>query len=131
MEQVFFEGLFTGIAGVLYSISFIWAIFTYISNYILFQKAGEDGWKSLIPVYNLYIQQCITFGKAKGLFFLFSLIPAVGPIYLVYLTYNYGRSFGLSEGLAILYVFFTPFFNVYLAFQDSTRYHGPRQFFLD
>lgn len=131
MEQVFFEGLFTGIAGIVYSISLIWTIFIYISNYILFQKAGESGWKSLIPIYNLYIQQCITFGSAKGLFFLFLLIPAVGPVYLVYLTYNYGRSFGLSTGLAILYVFFTPFFNVYLAFQDSTRYHGPRQFFLD
>ncbi|WP_238137196.1 DUF5684 domain-containing protein [Streptococcus suis] len=111
--------------------SFIWYILVAISNYILFKKAGYAGWKSIIPIYNLYIQQCITFGEEKGIFILFILIPVAGPLYSIYLTYCYGKAFGLSDIQAIFYVLFTPLFNLYITFNDGSRYQGPQKFFID
>lgn len=39
-------------AGVLL---FIWYVLLIIANWRIFTKAGEPGWKSLIPIYNYYI----------------------------------------------------------------------------
>jgi hypothetical protein len=130
-DETLLQGILIGIGGTALLFSLIWYILVAISNYLLFKKAGYAGWKSLIPFYNLYIQQCITFGYEKRWFILLLLIPLVGPIYGIYLVYSFGRSFGLSALQAVLYVFFTPIFNLYLAFNDGSRYQGPQEFFID
>ncbi|CYV68962.1 DUF5684 domain-containing protein [Streptococcus suis] len=130
-EETLAQGILIGIWGTTLLFSFIWYILVAISNYILFKKAGYSGWKSLIPIYNLYIQQCIAFGYEKRWFILFLLIPLAGPLYGIYLVYNFGRSFGLSAVQAIFYVLLTPIFNLYIAFNDGSRYQGPQEFFID
>lgn len=131
MEESVYNGFILGVYSVLTLVSFIWWVLVAISNYLLFKKAGQAGWKAFIPIYSLYIQQIITFGYEKRWFFLFILIPVAGPLYAIYLLYSFGRSFGLSAIQAIFYVLFTPIFNVYLAFNDGSRYQGPQQFFMD
>ncbi|MFX3989566.1 hypothetical protein ACJBYV_10560, partial [Streptococcus suis] len=64
-EETLEQGIIIGICCTKLLFSFIWYILVAISNYILFKKAGYAGWKSLIPIYKLYIQQCITFGYEK------------------------------------------------------------------
>ncbi|MGQ7344140.1 DUF5684 domain-containing protein [Streptococcus suis] len=130
-DETLLQGILIGIGGTALLFSLIWYILVAISNYLLFKKAGYAGWKSLIPFYNLYIQQCITFGYEKRWFILLLLIPLVGPLYGIYLVYSFGRSFGLSALQAVAYVFFTPIFNLYLAFNDGSRYQGPQEFFID
>ncbi len=130
-NETLLQGILIGIWGTALLFSLIWYILVAISNYLLFEKAGYAGWKSLIPFYNLYIQQCITFGYEKRWFILLLLIPLVGPLYGIFLVYSFGRSFGLSALQAVLYVFFTPIFNLYLAFNDGSRYLGPQEFFID
>lgn len=130
-DETLLQGILIGIWGTALLFSLIWYILVAISNYLLFIKAGYAGWKSLIPFYNIYIQQCITFGYEKRWFILLLLIPLVGPLYGIYLVYSFGRSFGLSVLQAVLYVFFTPIFNLYLAFNDGSRYQGPQEFFID
>ena len=130
-DETLLQGILIGIGGTALLFSLIWYILVAISNYLLFKKAGYAGWKSLIPFYNLYIQQCITFGYEKRWFILLLLIPLVGPLYGIYLVYSFGRSFGLSALQAVVYVFFTPIFNLYLAFNDGSRYQGPQEFFID
>lgn len=44
---------------------------------------------------------------------------------------NFGRSFGLSAVQAIFYVLLTPILNLYIAFNDGSRYQGPQEFFID
>jgi len=51
-EIVFLAGVF---AGVLASLLLVWIICTVAANINIFQKAGERGWKSFIPVYCNYI----------------------------------------------------------------------------
>ncbi|MCQ8265828.1 DUF5684 domain-containing protein [Streptococcus suis] len=130
-EEVFVQGLLVGVWGVALLFSVIWYILVAISNYILFEKAGYAGWKAFIPLYNIYIQQCITFGKDKGVYVLFLLIPLAGSLYGIYLTYYFGKAFGLSDVQAIFYVLFTPIFNFYIAFNQGSSYQGQQAFFLN
>ena len=50
------------------------ALFVIVANWMIFQKAGIPGWKSLIPVYNAYLQFKICW---KGWVGLLSLALAV------------------------------------------------------
>lgn len=111
--------------------SFVFWIIQALANMTLYKRAGYPAWSALIPLYNLYVQQMITFSKEKGIFILCLLIPVAGPIYAAYLNYQYARAFGLSEFQSILYIFFAPFFNIYLALSNNHDYLGSRKFFLD
>ena len=47
----------------------------YVAMWKMFEKAGEPGWASLIPFYNLYVLFKISWGN--GWYFLLSVIPAI------------------------------------------------------
>lgn len=101
-----------------------------VGNWKAFEKAGQEGWKSLIPVYNLYVLQVITFGESKGLYFLAFFVPFVGSVYPFYLLYNQARAYGLSQGLAIANIFFPPFVSLYIGFSKDVAYVGPQEFLI-
>lgn len=86
IDETLLQGILIGIWGTALLFSLIWYILVAISNYLLFKKAGYAGWKALIPFYNLYIQQSITFGYEKRWFILLLLIPLVGPLYGIYMV---------------------------------------------
>ena len=54
-----------------------------IAYWKIFEKAGEDGWKILIPLYNSYIIAKIVYGN--GWKFLFSIIPIIQYIFPIML----------------------------------------------
>ena len=88
----------------------------------IFEKAGEDGWKAIIPFYNLYILLKIV-GK-PGWWLVLFFIPLVNYVFLIW-TYNmlsksFGKDEGFTVGLVILGVVFFPI----LGF-GSTAYLGP------
>ena len=105
---------------VIYAIA-LWKVFT---------KAGQEGWKAFIPVYNVYVLQTITFGSAKSLFFLCMFVPYLNGVYGLYLLFNFARAYGLSDGGAIAYMFFSPIMNFYLAFSNSVQYKGVQPFII-
>ena len=98
----------------------IMAFFIFV-YWIIFTKAGEEGWKSLIPIYNIYILYKITWGN--GLIFLLLLVPfvnfIVGIITINKLSKCFGHGLGFTLGLLFLPIIFLPL----LAFGDS-RYEG-------
>lgn len=47
--------IFAGIFATFMVLIIIWYILQIIANWRVFKKAGEPGWKSLIPIYNQYI----------------------------------------------------------------------------
>ena len=86
-------GVFAGVAAVMSIFAIIVGILTIIANWKIFTKAGEKGWKSLIPIYNTIILFKIA-GLSPLLIFVYfaSVIPFVGwiavfglTIYLMYL----------------------------------------------
>lgn len=87
----------------------------------LYTKAGEKGWKSIIPIYNLVILFKIA-GLSPWLIlvYLAAIIPFIGFVAVVvlqaYLAYNLAKSFGKDGGWAVG-LFFLPFiFYLMLAF---------------
>ena len=61
--------LAAGIAA--YVMCIVWYVLQVIANWRIFTKAGEKGWKSIIPVYNTYITYKIAW---KPVFFWIFLI---------------------------------------------------------
>lgn len=105
------------------------AIVQIIAMWKLFNKAGEKGWKSIIPIYNLVILFKIS-GLSPWLILVFfaTIIPFIGwiaPIALnAVLSYKLAKSFGKDGGWAVGLYFLAPIFYMILAFGKS-EYIGP------
>lgn len=90
--------------------------------WILFTKAHEEGWASIIPFYNSYVLFKITWGS--GWLFLLMLIPlanlVIGIITMVKLAHVFGKDGGWAVGL----IFLNTIFICIMAFDDSVKYIG-------
>ena len=113
-----------------YSISLIVAIcvvyfalsFYVISFSSIFMKGGYSGFSPLVPVYNLYAYFDIAVGN--GWKFLLLFIPIFGIFYGIYVNYRLGKVFEKSGWLTL----FFPFVMIpWIAFTDSSAYHGKGQ----
>jgi len=92
-----------------------------VAMWKVFVKAGQPGWASIIPIYNLYIW-CKIVGRPWW-WILLMLIPFVNFIILIILCIDTAKSFGKGAGfgigLALLGVIFWPI----LGF-GSAQYQG-------
>lgn len=97
-------------------------LFLMAMNWMIFVKAGEAGWKSLIPFYNSYISYKIAWGK--GWYFLLVFIPVIGFIFPIICAFKlakaFGHGFAWGLGINLLPIIFYPM----LAFGKS-QYIGP------
>jgi hypothetical protein len=88
----------------------------------IFTKAGQAGWKSLIPFYNLYVLLKIV-GR-PGWWMLLLLIPIINIIPSIILAIDLAKSFGKGGGFAAGLILLSPIFYCILAF-GSAQYQGP------
>jgi hypothetical protein len=76
----------------------------------VFMKAGQPGWGSLIPIYNVYLL-CKIAGK-PGWWFLLMFIPIVNIVIAIMLALgvsaNFGKGGGFAVGLLLLPMIFYP-----------------------
>ena len=98
------------------------ALLVIVAMWKVFTKAGQPGWASIIPIYNLYIW-CKIVGRS-GWWVLLMLIPFVNFIIMIILCIDLAKSFGKGAGfgigLALLGFIFLPI----LGF-GSAQYQGP------
>ena len=98
------------------------ALLLIVAIWKVFTKAGQPGWASIIPIYNLYIW-CKVVGR-PGWWIILLLIPLVNIIVAIILNIDTAKSFGKGAGfgigLALLGVIFWPI----LGF-GSAQYQGP------
>jgi hypothetical protein len=98
------------------------ALFLIVAMWKVFTKAGQPGWASIIPIYNLYVW-CKIVGR-PGWWIILLLIPFVnfiiGIILSIDLAKSFGKGAGFGIGLALLGVIFWPI----LGF-GSAQYQGP------
>ncbi|HEY8241017.1 MAG TPA: DUF5684 domain-containing protein, partial [Kiritimatiellia bacterium] len=104
--------MFIYLAVIVLAIVSLWKIYT---------KAGQPGWASIVPIYNVIVLFKIA-GKPGWWFFLL-LLPIVNIVILV-ITYialakNFGKGGGFAAGLILLPIIFLPI----LAFSDA-QYQG-------
>ena len=114
-------GAITAMLIVYIFIAIVVAILQIIALWKVFTKAGEKGWKSIIPIYNL-----ITLFKISGLspllvlVYLVGIIPVIGPIVCLVLTVyqanSLAKSFGKSTGFTVGLVLLAPIFYMILGF---------------
>jgi hypothetical protein len=92
-----------------------------VANWIIFERAGQAGWKCLIPIYNMYILMVVA-GKPWW-WFLLLFVPLVGAAIYLLAMLSLAKRFGRSElfgvGVFLLPMIFLPV----LAFSDS-QYQG-------
>lgn len=115
--------------GVFLLFALVIAIIQIIAYWKLFNKAGEKGWKSIIPIYNV-----ITLFKISGLSpwivcaYLLGFIPVVGGLIMIgitiYQAYNLAKSFGKGAGFTVGLVLLPSIFYMILAFSKD-EYIGP------
>jgi len=83
----------------------------------IFQKAGEPGWASIIPIYNVLVMLKIA-GKPLWWFFLL-LIPIAGFVVALIVLFAVARRFGKGAGFALGLIFIPPIFCPLLAWGDA------------
>lgn len=110
-----------GILGNLIALVII--IYIYACFWMIFQKAGEAGWKGIIPIWN-YIVLARICGRPLW-WAIMMLIPCVQIVFGIILALDLGKSFGKSTVFSILgLILCGPIGLGILAF-GSDRYLGP------
>ncbi len=139
MYEDLISAVFSMIAGILTLVAY-WRIYT---------KAGEEGWKAIIPIYGTYVLYQFTwdikmFWIMFGSFFCGCLLAITGAVsgisLLVFLgliaflagividlfqSHALSCSFGHGIGFTLGLLFLTPVFLLILAF-GSSEYQGPQ-----
>ena len=124
----------------------VFYILVVIADWKIFTKAGEAGWKSLIPIYNVYVLFKIigmSFWLWIGGVFVASIFDViiskilgnqdvnslVTSIYLlvfdVYFAIKLAKAFGKGTGFTIGLIIFPNIFQIILGF-DSSKYIGTK-----
>jgi len=92
------------------------------SMWKVYVKAGQPGWASLVPIYNLVVMLRITGKPAWWLALMF--IPFVNFIVLIMVTMDLAKCFGQSKGFGVGLLLLGFIFFPMLGF-GSARYLGP------
>lgn len=104
-------------------------IFSIIVYWKLFEKAGKEGWKSIIPIYNTIVLLDIIGYKWYYIFVsLLGIIPIIGPILLLLFMISYNiklaKAFGQSTIFGIGLWLLSPVFAAIIAFSKDINYTG-------
>ena len=106
-------GSFAALVIIVFEIAAVWRIFV---------KAGDRGWKAIIPIWNTLIVLKIV-GRPWWWIFLY-LIPIVWWIVYIIVYYDLAKSFGKGVGFAIGVVLL-PFIFVPILGFGSSQYVEP------
>lgn len=135
-----------------FAIVFLWWILQVVANWRVFTKAGEAGWKSIIPIYADYITYKIAWKKSY-MFWIWligsvlmvygassidtgtaasvssSMLGTIGALaaFVSYALMNVKKAAAFGHGIlfAIGMLFFPPIFTMILGFGSSV-YYGPQ-----
>lgn len=83
----------------------------------LFTKAGQSGWKTLIPIYNVYIM--VEIAGLPWWTFLGIFIPIVNFVVLIVILYHISQRFGHGMGYALGMAFLPFIFYPVIAYGSS------------
>ena len=123
----------------------IWYVLQVIAYWKIFTKAGQPGWKSIIPIYNQYIEfriawkipymywiwlACLVAGAMLGsingwVAYIGTIASLASTIIGVISLIKLAKAFGHGVGFAIGLIFLGPIFMMILGF-GSSQYFGPQ-----
>ena len=138
------------LGGIYLIVAFIWWLLQIAANWRIFTKAGEAGWKSIIPVYSDYISYRIAWqpsyfwltlilgivasgvsaaatsgdGTNTTILLVVSLIRLIMAIISIMYSFKLAKAFGRGIGFALGLIFLQPIFLLILGFGNDS-YYGP------
>ncbi len=136
-----------GVLAIVGVILLIWLVINIVSLWRIFTKAGEAGWKSIIPIYNSYVQYSITWntkifwvniglsivstivsviqnGNSSMILTLISTIISIAStVIFIIASHKLSKAFGHGVGFTVGLVLLNPIFMLILAF-GSSEYEG-------
>jgi hypothetical protein len=116
------SGESSGTTALLVVVSIALAILEIAALWRIFTKAGERGWKSLIPIYNTIVLLRIV-GRPWW-WLLLMVIPFVGIVVAIVVLHDLSKAFGHGILFTLGLLLLPGIMMLVLAFGGS-RYHGP------
>jgi hypothetical protein len=114
-------GLFAGLMAfiaTMWLFALVIMVIMIIGMWKVFEKAGREGWKSLIPFYNMYVLTEIS--GQNGWLFLLCLIPGVGSlIWSIMVSIKLAPAFGKETAFAVGLILLAPIFYMILGFGNA------------
>lgn len=136
------------LGGIYLVFAFVWWILQIIANWKIFTKAGEAGWKSIIPIYGDYVSYKIAWqpayfwlsfilgivasclsglvnpdGENMIILAIVALIRIILAVISILYCVKLSRAFGRGIGFAIGLIFLQPIFLLILGF-GGDQYYG-------
>lgn len=103
---------------------FVAALLVIVGIWKMFEKAGEAGWKSLIPFYNMYTLFKIAGRNGWG--FLLLLIPVVGFVVSIIVAIDLAKHFGKSTAFGVIGLFLFSSIGYLILGFDESKYVGTK-----
>ena len=137
------------LGGIYLILALVWWILQIIANWNIFTKAGEAGWKSLIPIYGDYVSYKIAWQTSyfwlsfilgivasyvasanpdEGMFLavIVTLLRIVLTVINIMYCVKLSRAFGHGIGFAIGFILLQPIFLLILGFGSDPYYGADR-----
>ena len=109
----------------LMGVSLILTILCLAAQWKLFIKAGEKGWKCLIPIYNMWVLFKITYGEGIRMFL--TWVPIAGIIFLILFCFDFAEAYGKKGmGFKLGLVLLAPIFFMIMGLSKNIKYVGPK-----
>lgn len=118
------SGGFWAALGAMWFIWMILMVVMIVAYWKVFVKAGEAGWKCLIPFYNYYV--LFQIAGRNGLWFLLLFVPIANIIAIVVLSLDLARSFGKSPVFGIVGLLLFPYIGYLMLGFDKSTYVGTK-----
>ena len=116
-----FAALFAGLMGIILLPFIIAMVIMIIANWKIFTKAGREGWKSIIPVYNNWV--LFEIAGMNGAMSLLLFVPIANVVMSIICFLNLAKVFGKDTGFAVGLILLNPIFMLILAF-GKDKYLG-------
>ncbi|HEV2355787.1 MAG TPA: S26 family signal peptidase [Puia sp.] len=109
---------------IVYLISLLLVVLPSFGSYLLFKKAGQPGWKALVPVYNTFLMLKLA-GRPLYWFYL-QFIPVLGWFITLAVLVEFTKVFGkFNFWLHAITVLTLGLFLIYFGTDPKTKYIGP------
>lgn len=106
---------------VVFLIGIVVGLISIIAMWKIFTKAGQPGWASIIPIYNIYV--LIQVAGMQWWFLILMFIPGVNFVATILIYHYLSKSFGKGSGFTIGLIFLPIIFFPILGFGDA-KYLG-------
>ena len=107
------------------SLLIVLSILLTVGVWYTFQKAGQKGWKSLVPIYNLIIL-CRIAKKPEWYTLIILLVPIANIVFLIMLYNSLSKQFGKSTEFTVGLVLASPIFISILGYGKAKYIQEPK-----